>query len=102
MHLIATTCFGDNIEDEWFIIYVILELSKKYPHLIIQITDNDGDFLLIEAADYLPSWANPENTENRVSKINYMYNFCYIYCIMFVMLMIFPFFKILYFDFLFH
>lgn len=29
--------------------------------------DNDGDFLLIEAANFLQSWANPENTENRVS-----------------------------------
>lgn len=101
MHLIATTCFGDNIEDEWFIIYVILELSKKYPHLIIQITDNDGDFLLIEAADYLPSWANPENTENRVSKINYIYNFCYINLLYNVCNADdLP--KILYLDFLFH
>uniref|UniRef100_A0A8C0BQ37 Ecdysoneless cell cycle regulator n=1 Tax=Buteo japonicus TaxID=224669 RepID=A0A8C0BQ37_9AVES len=30
--------------------------------------DNDGEFLLIEAADFLPKWLNPENSDNRVSK----------------------------------
>lgn len=65
-HLLSTTCFGDNLEDEWFIVYLVLELSKQYEDIIIQIKDNDGDFLLIEAADYLPSWANPDCTDNRV------------------------------------
>ncbi|KAJ8713497.1 hypothetical protein PYW07_013867 [Mythimna separata] len=65
-HLCSTTCFGDNLEDEWFIVHVILEISKQYRDLIIQMKDSDGDFLLIEAANYLQSWANPENTENRV------------------------------------
>ncbi|XP_047534550.1 protein ecdysoneless homolog [Vanessa atalanta] len=65
-HLISITCFGDNVEDEWFIVYLLLELTKTYPDLIIQIEDNDGDFLLIEAADFLPTWANPDTTENRV------------------------------------
>lgn len=69
MHLSSTVCFGDNIEDEWFIVYLTMELSKRFNDLIIQIIDNDGDFLLIEAANYLPSWANPENTENRVSSL---------------------------------
>lgn len=35
--------------------------------LVIQINDSDGEFLLIEAADYLPKWLNPESAENRVS-----------------------------------
>uniref|UniRef100_A0A3Q3G063 Ecdysoneless homolog (Drosophila) n=1 Tax=Labrus bergylta TaxID=56723 RepID=A0A3Q3G063_9LABR len=30
------------------------------------IEDNDGEFLLIEAADYLPKWLNPDTSENRV------------------------------------
>lgn len=37
----------------------------------MQIEDNDGDLLLIEAADFLPSWANPETTQNRVSSNSY-------------------------------
>ncbi|XP_075979254.1 ecdysoneless cell cycle regulator [Anticarsia gemmatalis] len=65
-HLCSATNFGDNIEDEWFIVHIVLEISKIYKDVIIQITDNDGDFLLIEAADHLQAWANPENTENRV------------------------------------
>ncbi|XP_041987546.1 protein ecdysoneless homolog isoform X2 [Aricia agestis] len=64
--LTGTTCFGDNVEDEWFIVYLILEITKKYSNVVAQVEDNDGDFLLIEAANYLPSWANPESTENRV------------------------------------
>ncbi|NXK55507.1 ECD protein, partial [Chauna torquata] len=31
-----------------------------------RIDDNDGEFLLIEAADFLPRWLNPENSDNRV------------------------------------
>ncbi|GBP19850.1 Protein ecdysoneless [Eumeta japonica] len=45
-------------------------ITKEYKDLIVQINDNDGEFLLIEAAEVLPSWANPETTENRV----YIYN----------------------------
>lgn len=32
-----------------------------------RVEDNDGEFLLIEAADYLPKWLNPDTSENRVS-----------------------------------
>uniref|UniRef100_A0A2A4JKI8 Protein ecdysoneless n=1 Tax=Heliothis virescens TaxID=7102 RepID=A0A2A4JKI8_HELVI len=70
-YLCSTTCFGDNLEDEWFIVHIILELSKQYNDLIIQVKDSDGDFLLIEAANLLQSWANPENTENRVFIFNH-------------------------------
>lgn len=66
-HLTSITCFGDNIEDEWFITYIVYKLTEKHKNLIVQIEDNDGDLLLIEAADFLPSWANPETTQNRVS-----------------------------------
>ncbi|XP_026762688.2 protein ecdysoneless homolog [Galleria mellonella] len=65
-HLESSTCFGDNIEDEWFIVYIVLEITKQFKDLIVQIKDNDGEFLLIEAADHLQSWANPNTTENRV------------------------------------
>ncbi|XP_045536166.1 protein ecdysoneless homolog [Papilio machaon] len=65
-HLVSTTCFGDNIEDEWFIAYLVFKLTEVHKGLIVQIEDNDGDFLLIEAADFLPTWANPETTRNRV------------------------------------
>lgn len=66
MHLISVTCFGDNIEDEWFIVYLVKNITKLYTNIVVQIKDSDGEFLLIEAANYLPSWANSNTTENRV------------------------------------
>ncbi|KAG7296044.1 hypothetical protein JYU34_021140 [Plutella xylostella] len=65
-HLFSSTCYGDNIEDEWFIVYIIFELTKQFDKLIVHVTDIDGDFILIEAADFLPQWMNPVSTEKRV------------------------------------
>jgi len=30
------------------------------------VFDTDGEFLLIEAAEVLPTWVKPSNSENRV------------------------------------
>ncbi|KAH8867686.1 Protein ecdysoneless like [Schistosoma japonicum] len=57
---------GESVEDEWFIVWLLSEISKIDPEVIIQVTDEDGEFLLIECANHLPSWINPENAENRV------------------------------------
>ncbi|XP_039767439.1 protein ecdysoneless homolog isoform X2 [Ornithorhynchus anatinus] len=65
-HIAGVTKFGDNIEDEWFIVYLIQQITKQFPELVARIDDNDGEFLLIEAADFLPKWLNPENSANRV------------------------------------
>ncbi|XP_008834834.1 protein ecdysoneless homolog isoform X2 [Nannospalax galili] len=65
-HMYGMTKFGDNIEDEWFIVYVIKQITKKFPELVARIEDNDGEFLLIEAADFLPKWLDPDNSANRV------------------------------------
>lgn len=65
-HLYGITHYGDYIEDEWFIVYLLYELTKHISDLIIKVVDSDGEFLLIEAADFLPSWANPDICENRV------------------------------------
>ncbi|RHZ61180.1 hypothetical protein Glove_349g126 [Diversispora epigaea] len=60
------TIFSDCIEDEWFIVFLLRHISKKFPSVVIKVTDNDGEFLLIEAAMQIPSWMEPSNTENRV------------------------------------
>lgn len=65
-HLYGITYYGDNIEDEWFIVFLLNQLSKEFEELVIRIIDNDGEFLLIEAANYLPEWANPETCSKRV------------------------------------
>uniref|UniRef100_UPI003AAB2C36 protein ecdysoneless homolog isoform X1 n=1 Tax=Centroberyx gerrardi TaxID=166262 RepID=UPI003AAB2C36 len=65
-HIGGSTQFGDNVEDEWFIVYLLQQITKAFPQLVARVEDNDGEFLLIEAADYLPKWLNPETSENRV------------------------------------
>jgi hypothetical protein len=66
LHLRGRTNFGDSIADEWLIVYFLLDLSKKFPDAWIRVYDTDGEFLLIEAANALPKWLNPEIAENRV------------------------------------
>ncbi|XP_028280044.1 protein ecdysoneless homolog [Parambassis ranga] len=65
-HIGGSTQFGDNIEDEWFIVYLLKIITEAFPQLAARVEDNDGEFLLIEAADYLPKWLNPDTSENRI------------------------------------
>lgn len=64
-HIVGCTNFDENIEDEWFIVFLLFELSKLDQELVIQVEDSDGYFLLIEAADHLPKWVNPKTSLNR-------------------------------------
>lgn len=63
------TNFGDSVEDEWLVVYLLRELSRKFRHSWIRVFDSDGEFLLIEAADALPKWLNPDVAENRVGPV---------------------------------
>lgn len=65
-HLGGRTEFGDNVEDEWFIVYLLKRITRAFSQLAATIQDNDGEFLLIETAEYLPKWLDPESSENRV------------------------------------
>ena len=67
------TSYGDSVEDEWLIVYLLRELSKDFPETWIRIVDSDGEFLLIEAANVLPRWLNPEVADNRVSAAGILY-----------------------------
>ncbi|KFY18517.1 hypothetical protein V493_08555 [Pseudogymnoascus sp. VKM F-4281 (FW-2241)] len=66
MHLHGLTNYGDSVEDEWLIVYILRELTKQFPDLWVKVVDTDGEFLLIEAANALPRWLNPEIADNRV------------------------------------
>ncbi|PNH42792.1 hypothetical protein VD0004_g4593 [Verticillium dahliae] len=59
------TDYGDSVEDEWLIVFLLRKLSLVNPNLWIRIFDSDGEFLLIEAANVLPAWLNPEMDRNR-------------------------------------
>ncbi|KAM6916341.1 protein ecdysoneless homolog [Xenentodon cancila] len=65
-HIGGSTQFGDNVEDEWFIVFLLQQITETFSDLAARVEDNDGEFLLIEAADYLPKWLNPDTSENRV------------------------------------
>jgi len=34
-HLSGRVSYGDNVEDEWFIVYLVFELSKRFTDIII-------------------------------------------------------------------
>lgn len=69
-HIYGITHFEENIEDEWFIVALLLEISRQIPDVIVRVVDADGEFILIEAAEYLPKWANPETCEQRVGLVD--------------------------------
>ncbi|BCR85439.1 putative regulatory factor Sgt1 [Aspergillus chevalieri] len=64
--LSGRTNYGDSIEDEWVIVYLLRELTKKHKDVWAQVVDSDGQFLLVEAAGVLPAWLEPEIADNRV------------------------------------
>lgn len=67
MYLHGLTNYGDSVEDEWLIVYILREISNRFSQLWIKVVDTDGEFLLAEAANALPRWLNPEIADNRVS-----------------------------------
>ncbi|KAJ5390135.1 uncharacterized protein N7496_001203 [Penicillium cataractarum] len=60
------TNFGDSIEDEWVIVYLLRELTNRHKDIWVRVVDSDGEFLLVEAAGTLPAWLEPEVADNRV------------------------------------
>jgi len=64
--LSGKTYYGENVMDEWFIVAILLEITKKL-NLIARVVDSDGEVLLIQAADQLPAWAGePDIASGRV------------------------------------
>ena len=58
--------FGDCIDDEWFLVHLLKRISEENQDLVISIRDEDGEFLLIEAALQLDSSLSPDNCDDRV------------------------------------
>ncbi|KAI5919700.1 SGT1-domain-containing protein [Camillea tinctor] len=65
VYLHGTTDYGDSIEDEWLVVYLLRELTQSFPNLWVRVFDSDGEFLLVEAANVLPKWLSPEIDSNR-------------------------------------
>jgi len=65
--LTGSTRFGESVADEWFIVSLLVEITRAETGLVGRVVDTDGEILLIEAADALPSWAGePSLAEGRV------------------------------------
>lgn len=60
------TEYGDSVEDEWVVVWLLRRLTRKFEDLWVKVNDSDGEFLLIEAAGTLPEWLEPEVADNRV------------------------------------
>lgn len=69
-HIYIRLRFDEDISDEWFVVFLIFKLTQAFNGLIAKVIDSDGEFLLIEAANVLPPWANPETCENHVFVYN--------------------------------
>jgi hypothetical protein len=65
-YLHGITDYGDCVEDEWLVLYLLRELTRNFANLWVRVADNDGEFLLVEAANVLPKWLSPEIDANRV------------------------------------
>lgn len=57
--------FGNCIQDLWFALHILIQISKLLPEYVFSTRDDDGEFLLIETAESLSNF-NPDNAENRV------------------------------------
>lgn len=69
-HIHILLRFDEDLGDEWFVVFLVMNLTKKFEGLIARMVDSDGEFLLIEAAEELPVWATPETCQNRVFIMN--------------------------------
>jgi len=62
--------FGDNFEDEWFVVYLLFNITRKFPSkLAAQVVDSDGEFMLIHAANFLPDWIINAESEIMINRV---------------------------------
>lgn len=55
-HMFGVTKFGDNIEDEWFIVYLVKQITKEFPELVARYysyINNSKGFLLLKLTIFL-------------------------------------------------
>ena len=65
-HIWGRIDVGESMDDEWFIVGLLLQLTIEQRDLSIAVFDDDGELLLIEAAYAIPRWLTPERAVNRV------------------------------------
>ena len=63
--LLGSLSFGENSEDEWFAVWLLQQITKRIKGTTARVRDEDGEFLLIEAAHALPRWLQPDTSAER-------------------------------------
>jgi len=62
-HVAASITISD-LDDEWLLVSLLAELTRM-ERVACRVTDSDGEFLLVDAADELPDWLEPESAVGR-------------------------------------
>eukprot|EP01006_Ploeotia_vitrea_P018074 TRINITY_DN49335_c0_g1_i1.p1 TRINITY_DN49335_c0_g1~~TRINITY_DN49335_c0_g1_i1.p1 ORF type:complete len:629 (-),score=63.75 TRINITY_DN49335_c0_g1_i1:1107-2993(-) len=70
-HLRGVSRVKGNLEDEWYMVSILLHLTNEFPNLVVSVKDNDGELLLIEAEKKLPQWVR--NLQKAVKNRVYLY-----------------------------
>jgi hypothetical protein len=65
-HLWGRVNVGESLDDEWFAVGLLLQVSVEQRDASVTVTNGDGELLLIEAAYAIPSWFTPECASNSV------------------------------------
>ncbi|KXS18478.1 SGT1-domain-containing protein [Gonapodya prolifera JEL478] len=61
----GSTSFSDAVEDEWVLIWLLYQISRKVEGAVVSLSDPDGPPDLIHAAPHLPPWLDPSTSPNR-------------------------------------
>jgi hypothetical protein len=54
----GAVAFGDSVDDEWFVAWLALELTRRFEGLAARVWDDDGEFLLIEVGAAACRWVS--------------------------------------------
>ena len=58
-HVAAEITISD-LDDEWLLVSLLADLTRM-ERVACRVTDSDGEFLLVDAADHLPDWLEPDS-----------------------------------------
>ena len=62
-HVAAEITISD-LDDEWLLVSLLADLTR-IERVACRVTDSDGEFLLVDAADHLPDWLEPDSAVGR-------------------------------------
>jgi len=62
-HVAASITISD-LDDEWLLVSLLADLTRM-ERVACRVTDSDGEFLLVDAADHLPDWLEPDSAVGR-------------------------------------